>query len=262
MKAEVNSVLTGQWAVQMMSSPGEKPMTCLYGFCCPCCFAYQQRQELLDMTSEPYVCCAGMCPCCCFGQPCQDRNPWLCLETCCCTNNAIIGNRFMLQTRFNIRNDPCDDTLLGIIACINVLACIIAIFADRDTARLCEDCAECVNAMVCACMLTQQDIQINAIKESGVQFQQIPQQIFIVLPPQQQQMLNGFAQMQPTAPAQAPPQYGAMAAGAPKKKLLVTVPVGIASGQMIQAPTPEGGMVQVVVPPGVGPGQQFEAEYS
>jgi hypothetical protein len=111
-------------------------------------------------------------------------------------------------------------------------------------------------------MLTQQDIQINAIKESGIRFQQIPQQIFIALPPQQQQMINGFAQMQPTAPLAAPPpQYGAMNAGGQKRKMLVTVPGGVVSGQMIQMQTPEGITVQVAVPAGVGPGQQFEAEY-
>lgn len=217
------------------------------------------------MTGEPYVCCGGMCQCCCFGQPCEGRNPWLCLEACCCTNNAIIANRFMLQTRFNIRNDPCDDTLLdtllGIIACLNCLACIFSIFADGDTALSCQDLAECVNAAVCACMLTQQDIQINAIKEADVRFQQIPQQVFIALPPEQQQMINGFAQMQPTAPlAHAPPpQYGAMAAGGQKKRIMVTVPAGVVPGQMVQASTPEGTQIQVAVPAGVGPGQQFQA---
>lgn len=200
LKADINQVMTGQWEEPMMETPCKKPMTCCYGFCCPCCFAYQQRSELLDLTGEPYVCCGGLYPCCCCGQPCSNRNPWLCLEACCCTNHAIIANRFMLQTRFDIRNDPCDDTLLGIIACINCLACIVEMFADRESARCCEHLAECVNASVCACMLTQQDIKINAIKESGTRFTQIPQAVFVVLPPQQQQMINGFATVQPTAP--------------------------------------------------------------
>jgi len=165
MKGNVNKVLTGIWKVGMCESPAKEPIICCYGFFCPCCFAYGQRKKLLSITNEPYVCCAGQCPCCCT-QKCDSDMPWLCLEMCCCTNMAILGNRFMLQTRFNIQNDPCDDTILGIVAVINLLAFIISICdGDSDMSDAGDCCADCVNTAVCACILMQQDIQIKAIEE-------------------------------------------------------------------------------------------------
>lgn len=276
MKPQVNGVLTGQWEVEMMKTPCEKPMTCCYGFFCPCCFAYQQREKLLDITREPYVCCAGLCPCGPCGEPCDSRNPWLCLETCCCTNTAIIGNRYMLQTRFNIQNDPCDETLLGIIACLNCLSIIISIFGDRKTAESVEQLTECINASVCACMLTQQDIQLNAIEANCANrpYIKMPGHVLVALPPEQQHMINGFAQLQPTAPPPqaTPPQYGAAgptlgvftggppAAGA-ARQMMVAVPAGVAPGQLVQFATPEGTMAQAPVPAGLQPGQQFPVVY-
>jgi len=274
MKPDVNAVLSGQWQVEMMKTPTEKPATCCYGFWCPCCFAYQQREKLLEMTQEPYVCCAGLSPCGPCGEPGENKNPWLCLETCCCTNTAIIANRFMLQTRFNIQNDSCDETLLGIIACLNCLSIIISIFGDRRTADSCEQLTECVNASVCACMLTQQDIQIKAIEETfkTQPYGGMPPHVLMALPPEQQQMMHGFTQIQPTAPlcrpmAAPPQQYGAMAAPQQQgvltapRQMMVTVPPGTMPGQPVQFTTPEGVLVQVLVPAGVSPGQQFGAAY-
>jgi len=181
----------------------------------------------------------------------------------------------MIQTRFNIQNDPCDDTLLAIIACLNCLTIIIRIFADRQTGDACEQLTECVNASVCACMLTQHDIQIKEIESYAAQnpYGGMSQQVLLVLPPHQQQMINGFSQLQPTAPGYAPPQYGAMQPGggppafqtnpvAPaSRQMMVAVPAGAMPGQMIQFVTPEGMTMQAAVPAGMMPGQQFPAAY-
>jgi hypothetical protein len=177
----------------------------------------------------------------------------------------------MIQTRFNIQNDPCDDTLLAIIACLNCLTLIVRIFADRQTGDACEQLTECVNASVCACMLTQHDIQIKEIERNP--YGGMPQQVLVVLPPHQQQMINGFAQIQPTAPGYAPPQYGAMQPGggppplqaypvaSAGRQMMVSVPAGAMPGQMVQFVTPEGMTMQAAVPAGLMPGQQFPAAY-
>jgi hypothetical protein len=110
-----------------------------------------------------------------------------------------MGNRFMLHTRFNIRNDPCDEKLLIAYAVFQCLACIVSMLADSKSAEACDAAADCVNAAFCACMLTQQDIQIKAIEQSfaATPYAGMPPHILVALPPQQQEMLNSF---QPSAP--------------------------------------------------------------
>jgi len=112
----------------------------------------------------------------------------------------------MLQTRFNIQNDPCDDTLLAIVAVLNVLSFIVRMVGSESNGDACEQLTECVNASVCACMLTQHDIQIKAIEENWTQnpYGGMNQQVLLALPPQQQEMVQGFAQLKPSAPV-----YGA-----------------------------------------------------
>jgi len=260
LKPEINAVLSGRWQVDMMSTPSQSPMTCCYGFWCPCCFAYQQREKLLEITGEPYICCAGMCACGPCGKPCESKSPWLFLETCCCTNNAIMANRFMLQTRFDIQNDPCDEKLLAITACLNCICIIITMFSsERGSTDGCEAIMDCINASVCACMLTQQDIQIKAIEETIATqpYAGMSQQILCALPPQQQQMM-GFAQIAPSGQyGAASPQYGTAA----PRQMMVAVPPGTSPGQMVQFTTPEGVLVQVPVPAGLAPGQEFAAAY-
>merc|ERR1712232_722647 len=183
--------------VGMLQTPCDSPSAFCYGLSCPCCFVYQQRKELLDITQEPYVCCAGLGGCGPCTRPCGSRNPWLCLEAFCCTNNAILGNRFMMQTRFNIQNDPCDARLIKLVACLNCFACCVSccaqIFMDKDKAKNCTDCytqaIECVNASVCSCMLAQQSIELKSLK--SVDYKGIKPSVMTVLPPRQQEMLQG-----------------------------------------------------------------------
>ena len=98
----------------------------------------------------------------------------------------------MMQTRFGIKNDPCDETLLQVVACINCLACLVQAFADEDTANSCKTLADCVNAPVCSCMLTQHEIQLEELKKG---FEHTPYngmnpKILNALPPQQQEMMQ------------------------------------------------------------------------
>lgn len=279
---DMSSAMGGTWEIEMMNAPCHNPLGFLCGFFCPCCYAHKQREELLDLTQEPYVCCGGICGCGPCAEPCESRQPWLCLEVTCCSHNAILGNRFMLQTRFDIGNDPCDDKLLQVIACINCLACIVEMFGSAESAEHARDCAECINAAVCSCFLVQQDTQIRRIKEilHETAFRGMPAHVLQVLPPKQQQMYNNLPQPSapplPEQPPMQPPTQAAMAAPlmtqqaapatqlAPQyatRQMMVVVPPGVAPGRVIQFQTPEGTMQQTTVPFGCAPGQQFLATY-
>lgn len=262
-----------------MEAPCKSPCTWCYGCCCPCCFAHQQREKLLDITGEPYICCAGLYPCSCCNQPCESRQPYLFCETCCCTSQSILANRFMLQTRFDIRNDSCDDTLLSVVACLNCVAILVECFGSEEAGNGCRQLIDCVNASVCACMLTQQDIELKNIEESLKQspYQGIKPHIITAMPPAQQEMVNGFARLQATAPSAHVP-YGATAtlppaqvsnmpavgrpsAGAP----VVGIPVGphgtgapaaVAAAPVAAPVTP--GQMMISVPQGCQPGQMIQ----
>ena len=86
---ELNRAMKNRWQIDMMEAPCKEPRHFCCGFCCVCCAAYQQRDELLKFTGEPYVCCGGMFPCGPLGQPC-DRN-LLFVEALCCPYCAISG---------------------------------------------------------------------------------------------------------------------------------------------------------------------------
>lgn len=230
---------------------------------------YQQRNQILDITGEPYVCCGGTNLCC--RQPCESREPWLCLEACCCTTPGILSNRFMIQTRFQIRNDACDESIIACVACLDCMADLAACFADRETAEHIKHLEHCVNAVVCACMLAQQGKELERIEEELAQqpYQGPPEFVILQLPPPQQQMIQASQalrmapnpmppQVVTAAPAQLPME-GRQVQG---RQMMVTVPAGVAPGQTIAFSTPEGVMQQATVPPGVAPGQMFPVTIS
>lgn len=188
--SDMSNIFQGTWAVPMTSSPCQAPGTCCFSFWLPSCIAYKQRNTILDITGEPYACCAGHCGCC--PGPCSSRNPWMCLEACCCTSTAIVSNRFYIQTRFGIANDPCDDKLIAITACINLLAACAECCMGKNSAETLHHLVHFINAVVCSCMLTQQELELTRLKESGGQdfYRGMPEYIYAVMPPQQQSMVQ------------------------------------------------------------------------
>mmetsp|Transcript_72525 Transcript_72525/g.208155 ORF Transcript_72525/g.208155 Transcript_72525/m.208155 type:complete len:224 (+) Transcript_72525:86-757(+) len=160
----LSEALEGQWQVGMLNAPSSAPATCCYALWCIPCVTYNQRLELLDITQEKYMCCAGLCNCCCFGSPCDSHFPWLCLEVCCCSSQAIVANRFMLQTRFDRKNDACDNCLMITAGCCDLVASISNNSGggqDPDARWI----MDVFYASVCACMLTQQAVELEHIKK-------------------------------------------------------------------------------------------------
>jgi len=187
-------VCTGKWKVGLFQAPCAAPLPFLYGCCCTCCAAYQQRVELLDLTGEPYVCCAGMCPCGPLGDP-QDRG-CLIIEACCCPGLALSGNRFMVQTRFDRENTPCDDYILVFTCLFVYLIEIVRCFCDIPDEL--DMLADCLIMSVNGCMHAQQDIEIKDIKRSG--YTGPPRSIVAALPPLQQKMVR-MGKAGPSVPA-------------------------------------------------------------
>eukprot|EP00392_Amoebophrya_sp_AT5.2_P006161 g6171.t1 len=122
---ELNAAMENDWAIGLTEAPCKEPKEFFIGLCCcpgwPCVAVYTQRKELLQVTGEPYVCCGGMFPC----GPCKDPQDESCLfcesskylpemppqkcrfaplqfcEAGCCPYCGIVGNRYLVQTRFS-----------------------------------------------------------------------------------------------------------------------------------------------------------------
>mmetsp|Transcript_60837 Transcript_60837/g.144983 ORF Transcript_60837/g.144983 Transcript_60837/m.144983 type:complete len:350 (+) Transcript_60837:70-1119(+) len=185
-KQQVSQACTGHWKVGLFEAPGASPVQCLYGCCCPCCAAFQQRNTLLDITGEPYVCCAGLFPCCGIDKPQNDRN-CLFLEACCCPGIAIAGNRFMVQTRFDKENTPCDDCILW-TTCLCVYGIEIARCCGVDIPEELDCLVDCLVMSVNGCMHAQQHVEIQEIMKNG--YSGPPPALMAALPPAQQQMIH------------------------------------------------------------------------
>lgn len=217
-KQEVTSNLHGQWKVELFKAPCEVPWQCLYGCLCTPCAAYQQREELLDFTGEPYVCCAGLCACGPLGEP-MDRG-CLCIEACCCAGMALSGNRFMIQTRFDRENTPCDDCIITFTTCFYCAVEIAKCFVDVPDGL--ELLADCLVMSVNGCMHAQQHIELAEIKKNTATYAGPPAAVLQYLPdsykrncnmqgaagaacaPRQQQMGRPYHAEVPSM-AQAPP---------------------------------------------------------
>jgi len=124
------------------------------------------------------VCCAGTFPCC----GCEQPKPEVCLicEAAFCLPMAISGNRFMAQTRFDLKNrGPVD-------ACGVKLQCCIA--GVCGVGRLCYDFSEeqeniCKsNCCVLPATLCQNASQMNHMMSAGIRYSAPPAGVVNELP--------------------------------------------------------------------------------
>jgi len=170
--------LNREWRVELFQAPVEAPASCLFGGLCVPCSAYEQRKRLLHVTGEPYVPCAGLFGRC-FSEPCDEN--FLCAEVACCPQMAASANRFMMQTRFGLRNTQCDDALMQATACIwccvnlmQCFRCLVRTAKDfgQDVGGL-DECAgelpveemrlvaDCLFVCIHGCMYAQQKVELD-----------------------------------------------------------------------------------------------------
>jgi len=120
---------------------------------------------------DHYVCCQGFVPaCCCFnpGQ-CGERDcprTCMCCEAFLCPGCAVSSTRFLLMDHYELMPDPCDNRLIRINNCIQVLSCIChvaAIFDKhlRELAHLLDCLADVVFWSTTGCMVAQVDAELR-----------------------------------------------------------------------------------------------------
>lgn len=207
-KQEISQNFTGHWKVGLFETPCSSPLNFCFGCCCSCCMAGKQRGEILDVIQEPYICCGGLCPCGPLGQP-QDRNcMWL--EACCCTGWAISGNRFLIQTRFDRENTACDDCIIWTTCLVSWIVCIANCFCDDLVPDEVENCVDCLIMTVNGCMLAQQQVELEDVKNNNL-YNGPSQAIMSVLPPHQAQYMKPVQQSMGAGMAMG---AGAMVGGA------------------------------------------------
>lgn len=118
-----------------------------------------------------YICCQGVvggCLCIQPGKMGESSCPevCLCLESVCCLGLAVSGTRAYVGDRFQLRADECDNRLIRLNNCLQVLSCICdiaAIFMPelRDLARLIRLIADIIFWMTQACMQAQVDYELT-----------------------------------------------------------------------------------------------------
>ncbi len=135
----------------------------------------------------------------------------------------MASTRFLLQDEFNIQTTRCDNFIIGIMICLQQVACIFSIIACivgsdelQDASQILNLLADLVYCSVCACMQTQHKIELD--KRDGVfgprpmsvppvqQMSRIDQQypVSVGYPPQQ----GAYGQPYAYPPAYPPPAQG------------------------------------------------------
>lgn len=201
---ELANILKNQWLIGLLETPCNEPAKWCQGMLCPCCSVMWQREELLQITGEPYYCCGGMCPCGPLKNECN-KEPWLCVESFCCCWLANGGNRFIIQTRFSVRNSAVDEFIICCMVIVSWTICILEL-CGTDVPDELEMIVNILECMLFGCMFAQQQHQIEHVKATS--YQPPPPEVIVLLPPTHQKMINdAVIVQQPGMPVQqVPPQ--------------------------------------------------------
>jgi len=149
------------WEYGLLSAPMKNPIGCCYGFWCMCCFAYQQRDRILKNANLPYQCCGGYF-CCCPTPVCDDtpqRECCMCAEAYFCTYVAVITNRDLIMYHYQINLDPCDEYIINVCLCLNIIFSILAMI--DDSFRNIKDILDLMLMIIMSCSLAQQESTLD-----------------------------------------------------------------------------------------------------
>ena len=174
-QAAARKQYNNEWQIGLMNAPCADPGFCCYAFFCGQCAAYGQRKlQMGPAWPSQYTCCNGGT--CISGRCGEQSNPELCLccEVACCFPSAMATTRFMIQDEQRVMNTQCDNCLIGFMLLTQQIAfclrCVAMASQNPDIERLADavDClADLTYASVCACMLTQQQVQIRYRDNGG-----------------------------------------------------------------------------------------------
>lgn len=174
---EIDRHLKGEFKHGLCGSIARSPLSCLsFHFCTPCAL-FTQRRQILGIAGEPYVMCGGLWPCCGFQSPIPD----VCLvcEVCMCPGAALAGNRFLVQTRLDLKNTTVDN-------CLRVFQCCVT--CEFACLRLCCECSQerenLVKSGVCVCPTThcQNSAALRDFERGSGDYKGPPSSLLKVLP--------------------------------------------------------------------------------
>eukprot|EP01064_Diplonema_japonicum_P004652 TRINITY_DN1304_c5_g1_i1.p1 TRINITY_DN1304_c5_g1~~TRINITY_DN1304_c5_g1_i1.p1 ORF type:complete len:207 (+),score=21.59 TRINITY_DN1304_c5_g1_i1:56-676(+) len=122
---------TAKWEVHLLLAGFYQPQWFLGGCFCFPCTAFIQRRTLLMVDRDQdnwqyYRCCGGMCAPCCTEKMTKlttGRERFcLAVETCCCPDCAVRGNRFLMQTHYGLENTCFDKMFFALTLCCGIWA--------------------------------------------------------------------------------------------------------------------------------------------
>lgn len=168
MKMQGRQGFGNRWHANLLGTmAADLPYFCFAFWCSPCASYLLRKRALYDDMSR-YVCCAGYMPCSggCGENECPEF--FLCTEVVCCFANSVQSTRFLLQDEFNIQTTRCDNCIIGVMFCLQQVACIFSIVAAivgspdlQDTSKLLSCVSNAVFCTVCACMQTQHKVELD-----------------------------------------------------------------------------------------------------
>ena len=92
------------WHVPLCETCFLHPWEFIKACVCPCCYSFCQRLDIYEGDIESkYQCCGGAYGCddCFVGRSCP--RICLCLEVICCFWCSVYGNRFLIQSMYQVR---------------------------------------------------------------------------------------------------------------------------------------------------------------
>jgi len=152
-----------EWEYALLKAPCNNPVGCCYGLCCIACFAYQQRNRILDNVGIPYQPCGGMF--CCCPTPVIEESPnkecCLCCESCCCPELAVLTNRDLIMYHYQINFDQCDEFIISCVICLDCIFSCLAIIDDNF--RNLKDLFDLLLMIIMSCSLAQQESTLDVV---------------------------------------------------------------------------------------------------
>jgi len=150
-----------KWQYPLLEAFCHNPGGCCYGFFCTPCFAYQQRERILEDLKQQYKPCGGSF--CCCSTPAIDDSPMregcLCCEVCCCPYLATLVNRNLIMYNYRVDYDQCDEFIISCVLCVDCVVGCLAAFDERFQSL--KDLVDLILLIIMSCSLAQQESQLD-----------------------------------------------------------------------------------------------------